>query len=243
VEKEGFPAEKVRVIPNGVDVQRFRPNDEARAAIRREFGLPPDAPVVGIVAALRPEKNHELFLNAAAAVLARRPEARFLLVGDGPRRGDLERQAAEGKLQNAVRFAGSRSDVPALLAAMDVFALTSHNEANPVSILEAMAVGLPVVATHVGSVAESVADRQTGYLVAPGAVDETAARWLDLIEDQPRRRTMGDAGRCRIVERWSLDVMVEGYQDLITEIYQRKTHRAAANERRDVGSPSHAAVP
>lgn len=227
VDNEGFPVGKVRVIPNGVDVERFRPRPESRRALRRQLSLAPDAPLCGIVAALRPEKNHELFLHAAAKVASQRPDARFVVVGDGPRRGDLERLAQELGIAAAVRFLGSRGDVQELLSAMDVFALTSHNEANPVSILEAMASELPVVATNVGSVAESVAHKVNGFVVTPGNVEETAARWLELINDEPLRRAMGGAGRSRVVERWSLEAMVTGYEGLITEIYERKAHTPA----------------
>jgi glycosyltransferase involved in cell wall biosynthesis len=118
--------------------------------------------------------------------------------------------------------------VAELLTALDLFALTSHNEANPVSILEAMATGLPVVATDVGSVAESVEHDVSGFLVAPGAVEETAARWVELFNDQPLRRSMGQAGRNRVVERWSLESMVQGYEELISEIYQRKAQSSAS---------------
>jgi glycosyltransferase involved in cell wall biosynthesis len=222
VQKEGFPRDKVRVIPNGVDVERFRPRPESRTAVRAALGIPPDAPVCGIVAALRPEKNHELFLQAAARVLERRPDARFLIIGDGPRRSELEQLATELNVAAAVQFLGSRSDVAELLPALDVFALTSHNEANPVSILEAMACGVPVVATNVGSVSESVEHEVTGFLVPPGDVAETAARWLELMSDTPLRRSMGVAARNRVVERWSLEAMVGGYEELITEIYEQK---------------------
>jgi glycosyltransferase involved in cell wall biosynthesis len=229
VEHEGFPPEKVRVIPNGVDVERFRPRPDLRDAVRRELEIPAAAPAVGIVAALRPEKNHELFLEAAANVAGRRPDARFVIIGDGPRRGDLEQRARELGLAGAVRFVGARSDVPELLSALELFALTSHNEANPVSILEAMAVGLPVVATNVGSISDSVEHGVSGFLVNPGDGEETASRWLELLADEPLRRTMGEAGRSRVADRWSLEVMVRGYEQLIGEIYDRKGTPNAAD--------------
>jgi glycosyltransferase involved in cell wall biosynthesis len=222
VKRERFPREKVRVIPNGIDVARFRPRPETRAAVRQSLGIDAEAPVCGIVAALRPEKNHELFLHAAAKVAPARRDARFLMIGDGPRRGDLERLTAELNLASVVQFLGSRSDVDELLAALDVFALTSHNEASPVSILEAMATGLPVVATRVGSVAESVDQGATGFLVTPNSVDETAARWLELMNNDRLCRSMGEAARQSAVERWSLETMVQGYEDLIAEMYERK---------------------
>lgn len=241
VQKEGFPREKVRVIPNGVDVERFRPRPETRIVLRRKMEIAEEAPLGAIVAALRPEKNHELFLKAAARVLATRPDARFLIIGDGPRRGELEQFAKELNILHAVRFLGSRRDVAELLAACDWFALTSHNEANPVSILEALSTGLPVVATNVGSVAESVRHGETGFLVPAGAVEETAVRWLELIGDHCLRRAMGDAGRRHVVEHGSLEAMVQGYETLIAEIYDQKAVVAASKP--DLAPPTGAAQP
>jgi glycosyltransferase involved in cell wall biosynthesis len=221
VKNEGFPADKVRVIPNGVDTDRFAPLAN-RTSTREALGLCPADPVVGIVAALRPEKNHGLFLRAAKRVRDQLPQARFVIVGDGPERPALENLARELGLAGAVHFLGGRDDIPAVLAALDLFALTSDNEANPVSILEAMAMGKPVVATGVGSVAESVVEGQTGYLVEPGRVEPMAARWLELLDDPLKARAFGEAGRQRVVERGSLQAMVAGYEQLIETIYRRK---------------------
>jgi glycosyltransferase involved in cell wall biosynthesis len=222
VEREHLPARKVVVVPNGVDTERFQPVRDA-AAVRRQLGIEPSAPVVAIVAALRPEKNHELYLEAARRVTRRVPEARFLVIGDGPRRAPLEQLAVELGVASHVVFLGSRQDVPRLLSAADVFVLTSHNEANPVSILEAMSVGLPVVATDVGSVNETVRDGETGYLVPPGNADRLAGRILELLGDPLQRESMGAAARELVVARWSVDVMVAGYERLIASLYARKT--------------------
>ncbi|MFV2070671.1 MAG: glycosyltransferase, partial [Pirellulales bacterium] len=165
---EGFPADRVHVIPNGVDVERFSPSGDRRT-VRAELGIADAAPVVGIVAALRPEKNHPLLLRAMRHLLQRDPPARLVLVGDGPQRKPLEQMTADLGISHAVRFLGNRYDTHRLLPAFDCFALSSRIEASPVSILEAMASRLPVVATRVGSVAESVIDGETGYLVESGA--------------------------------------------------------------------------
>lgn len=228
--KEGFPAEKVYVIPNGVDTNRFAPLPDA-AGVRAEIGVGPADPVVTIVAALRPEKNHELFLDAAARVLKEVPNAKFLIIGDGPRREPLEQHAANLEIAESVRFLGTRSDVARLLATSDVFALTSHNEAKPISILEAMSVGKPVVATNVGSINEALTDGETGYLVPPGDVDALADRLIELIEDPIRARQMGDLGRNVVVENWSIDAMVHRYERLIAMIYceKRPSHQPAAD--------------
>lgn len=224
VEQEQFPAAKVRVIPNGVDVQRFAPRAD-RPETRRRLSVPADAPLVGIVAALRPEKDHALFLRSAAQVRTRFPTARFLIVGDGPERPGLERLCNELGLAAAVNFLGTRDDIPELLSALDLFVLTSRMEANPVSILEAMASGVPVVAPRVGSIAESVADGETGYLVEAGNLEEFVRRSCELIGQPELARSMGRAGRGQVVDRWSLERMVAGYADLIEEIYSSKCRR------------------
>jgi glycosyltransferase involved in cell wall biosynthesis len=218
---EGCPQHKVFVIPNGVDVDRFRPL-EPNTALRDQLGLPVDAPIAAIVAALRPEKNHELFLRSAARVHAQLPQARFLVIGDGALRGQLATLASELGIDQVVHFLGTRSDVAELLSLVDVLVLSSHMEANPVSILEAMACGKPVVATRVGSIPESVHDDETGFLVPPGDEAALAARVAQLLEDRAHARQLGASGRALVQNRWSLERMVDGYQDLIRQIYISK---------------------
>ena len=221
VQNERFPAEKVNTIYNGVDCDRFAPQDAS--AIRRELGIAADAPVVGILAALRPEKNHELFLAGAKEIRAALPAAQFIVVGDGPKRPELEQLAADLGIADAVHFVGSRSDVPALLAACDIVALTSHNEASPVSILEALACGVPVVASNVGSVRETVVDGETGRLFPAGDLAAFVAATVGLLNSPADRERMGAEGRRRVEARWSLDAMVRGYEQLIERIYAAKT--------------------
>lgn len=231
IKNERFPADKVFVIPNGVDVDRFRPRVECRSEIRQALGIPTTAPLVGIVAALRPEKHHELFLKAAALVRQQLPEAHFLLVGDGPERGKIEGWRRELQLESCVHLLGTRSDTPQILAACDAFALTSHNEANPVSILEALACRVPVVATRVGSIPETVVPEQTGFLATPGDAAEIAGHLLRLLNDLHLAARLGSTGRQRVVERWSLDAMVRGYTELIEAIYDRKAGPALVRRR------------
>jgi len=228
VEQLHFPAAKVHVIPNGIDVERFRRAGD-RLAIRAGLGLTPTTPIVGIVAALRPEKNHDLLLQAVHAVRARVPEAVFLIVGDGPERPRLVALAKQMGVSPATRFLGTRSDIPQLLSAIDVFVLTSRTEANPVSILEAMAAGRPVVAPNVGSISESVADGVTGYLTEPNLVEPVANRLIELLENPTLARSFGAAGQRAVEQTGSLDSMVAGYQRLISEIYTLKSDRQQAN--------------
>lgn len=233
-EHEGCPAKKVCVIPNGVDTDRFHPR-WPNPGLCEKLQLPEDAPVASIVAALRPEKNHDLFLRSAVLIRQQLPAARFLVVGDGPERERLQTLAKELGLGDAVRFLGTRHDIPELLALTDVFLLTSHMEANPVSILEAMATEKPVVATRVGSVPETVLEGQTGYLAAPGDAAQIAAHAVELLRDSERAAAMGRAAREHVVCHWSVKQMVQGYQDLIVDIYQRKA-RGTYSDRRGLQS-------
>lgn len=217
-----IPRDRVAVIPNGVDTKCFAPIADV-TSIRRKLGIGPTDPVVGIVAALRPEKNHELFLDMAARVVRELPSARFLIVGAGPQCTALKMRARDLNITDNVLFLGSRGDVPELVAAMDIFALTSHIEANPVSILEAMSTGKPVVATNVGSIHEAVAEGRTGHLVTPGDAFQFADRIIRLLNVPLTRQTMGAVARETVIHRWSIEAMVGGYERLIETTYARKT--------------------
>jgi len=218
---EGCTPAKIRVIPNGVDTERFRPRPP-NETLRKEFELAAGDAVVGIVAALRPEKNHALFLRAAARVQRALPGARFLIVGDGPQHGELEVLAGSLGLGPAVRFLGTRSDVPEVLSLIDVLALSSHTEANPVSILEAMAAEKPVVATRVGSIDKAVQEGRNGYLVSPGSEEELAGRLIELLRDRTRAAAFGRAGRQHVLQHASIERMVAGYEEMLEGIYQEK---------------------
>ena len=218
---EGCPAEKIRVIPNGVDIERFHPRWPDRV-LQQEWYLDHRTPTVGIIAALRPEKNHEMFLQVASLVHQQLPMASFVIVGDGPRRASLESLAQSLDIAEYVRFVGTRSDVPQVLSVLDLVLLTSHSEANPICLLEAMASEKPVVATRVGSVSETVLEDRTGHLVAPGDRQAMADRVVALLTDPTRAATMGRAGREHVIAHWSVDRMVRGYEDLIAGIYAGK---------------------
>lgn len=236
VAHEGCPRDRVRVIPNGVDTDRFAPR-EPDPALGKALGLRAGQPVVALVAALRPEKNHELFLQAAERVRRPMPDARFLVVGDGPRRAELQALSQQMGIDEVVSFLGTRSDVADILSWANVAALTSHMEANPVCLLEAMACEKPVVATRVGSVPESVADGVSGYLVEPGAADALADRLLTLLADPARSAAMGRAGRKVVVNHWSIDRMVSGYENLLAGIYAEKAGGTAEGAKPNTPEP------
>lgn len=230
VQREKLPADRVFVIPNGIDTQRFAPASDP-AQLRRQLQLPPAGPLVTIVAALRPEKNHARFLRIAKTVRERVPSAQFLVVGDGPQRHELERTTAALGLAECVHFLGSRSDIPEILAASDLFALTSDNEASPVSIMEAMSCGLPVVATHVGSVDEMVAAGVTGYCVEKTDESQFASRIVEILKCRQTQRQLGVAGRARVAQFGSLGAMVRGYEQLLASLYNDKALPADAAHR------------
>ena len=158
------------------------------------------------------------------------PNARFVIVGDGPERGALEELARSLALSAAVRFLGTRSDVPEVLSLIDVLALTSHMEANPVSILEAMAAEKPVVATRVGSVEKAVLDGCTGYVVPAGDEKQLASRLMDLLRNRVRAAAFGRAGRQHVLEHASIERMIAGYEQLIEEIYGQKAAARAGKK-------------
>ena len=225
VEQEKFPEHKVFLIPNGIDTDRFTVDAESRLQWRQKLDIPADAPTVGIVAALRPEKNHDLFLRAAKLTFQKKPAAHFVIAGDGPERNRLESLAKTLNLEPNVHFIGSTQDIPGVLSMLDVFSLTSHNEASPVSIMEALSCARPVVSTDVGSIDESVLEDKTGYLVLPGDADKLAERWTQLLGDESLRNRLGEAGREHVIENCSLQSMTNGYTHLIETTFALKTKR------------------
>ncbi|QDT03762.1 Putative glycosyltransferase EpsF [Rubripirellula lacrimiformis] len=227
-EFEGFPESKVHVIRNGVDCQRFVASDADRASVREELGLGSDTPLIGLVAALRSEKNHSMLVRTAAALRSRHPDAHWVIVGDGPERATIEDLAETLGVADRIHMLGTRHDTPRLVAALDVFTLSSLNEASPVSILEALACEVPVVATDVGSIKESILPGKTGWLVPSQDLDAMVDRVDQLLSDSAMRRQMGKAGRDLVIRTGSLDSMVDGYTRLATLLYDQKVSRPVA---------------
>ena len=228
LEHEGCPAGKIRVIPNGVDVERFRPRKPTRTA--PAFGHSSRRAGGRHRGGAADRRRTTRYFSRAELVRREMPNARFSWSATAPRQGQAGRSRREpvlGRVGPVRRHAERRARTVAL---MDVLVLTSHIEANPVSILEAMACGKPVVATAVGSVPESVQDGRTGYLTDPGDAADTARRVVELLRDRDRAAAFGRAGRQHVVAHASSQRMVEGYQDLIAGLYERKA-RAGASRR------------
>ena len=220
------PERKIRVIHNGVDLAQFNATDSHD--IRSSLGLRAQHLVVGIVAALRPEKDHETFLDAAALVAARVPDARFLIVGEGRRREALEAHAARLGIRDRVVFSLARDDVPAVLGAIDVFALTSYTvECFPMALLEAMAASRPAVCTAVGGVPEMIVHGVTGYLVPAKDPAALAQGLIDLLENPRTRFRFGGAARALVEAQFSLDRSVAAAQEAILDVAQGCSHTSA----------------
>jgi len=214
---DGFP-----LIPNGIPIGAFRQPQIGRDAWRRKEGFAPTDVLFACVAGLRPQKNPTLLLESFALGAASNPRARLLLVGEGKLRPRLERRIGALGLQERVSLVGVRSDVPETLNATDVFVLSSDWEGNPLSVMEAMAAGKPVICTAVGGVPELVDDGEvSGLLVPPGDVNALAKAMQYLLEHREVRNTMGKASATKAIERFDLRVMVEAYEKLYRAIIVR----------------------
>lgn len=221
VEMEGVSPEKIDVLHNGVDLDRFgRPTNSIADTLAR-LRIPPGAAVVGMVANLRPIKDIPFFLDAASQVAGQIPEAVFLIVGEGPLRPQLEAYAAELGIREKVFFVGGAVDVADCLGVMKVGCLSSHVEGFSNAILEYMAARLPVVATAVGGNAEAIVHDVTGYLVQERTIDRFARHVIDLLRDEPARTAMGLRGydRCRRI--FDIREVVRKHEEYWMELIQR----------------------
>jgi glycosyltransferase involved in cell wall biosynthesis len=215
VEAGGVPAERLRLVYEGVQDRAPVPGGEQALA---ELGVPPGAPVVGNVAALTDHKDHATLVEAMALLRPRAPEARLVVCGEGPLRGALEARVRERGLGDRVVFAGFRRDLDRLLPAFSVFCLSSHLEGLGTSLLDAMAFGLPIVATAAGGIPEVVQDGVNGRLAPPREPAALAAALAAVLGDDERRRGYGEAGRRLFLERFTVDRMVEATLAVVAEV-------------------------
>jgi glycosyltransferase involved in cell wall biosynthesis len=216
--EEGIPRNKIAVIPNGIDLSEFE-RMPSPMEVRSLLGLEPNWPVVGIVAALRPEKNHELFLEAASLVLKEIHDAHFVIVGGGERMALLENLAVNLGIRDSVHFTGLRNDGRLLIQAFDVAVLCSHPvvETLPIFLMEAMALGKPVISTRVGDVSSLVEDGATGLLVRPGLREELSAAMIRLLRDKELRVEMGRRGHEKVAKEFPLDRSVQMLERLMAK--------------------------
>ena len=214
--------EKFVTIHSGIDLAHFRSVQVDPAVKRKELGLPPDGAIVGTVGRLVPIKGLEWLLKAAPQVLAQFPQACFVIIGDGPLLGELRQLTSKLGIGLRVVFLGAREDVPECLAALDLFVLPSLNEGMGRVLLEAMAVGCPVVATRVGGIPDIVADGTTGLLVPPRDERALAEAILTLLRDRSRRAAYGEAARRHIDGRFDVETMVRSVERLYDEVWREK---------------------
>ncbi len=197
IENEGLPASRIEVIYNGVDVFRFQ-NGMDRDRSRKQLNFPEEVSMVVQVGTFRAVKDQATAIRTFQIVHAQNPKAVLVFVGDGPDMEYCRRLAADLNLGATIKFLGQRSDIPEILAGADVMLMTSLSEAHSVSLLEGMAARLPVVATRVGGIPETVVDAQTGFLAPAGDVERLAGSLLRLLSDAELRRRMGRAGCERV---------------------------------------------
>jgi len=247
IEREGRRGAPVVLIPNGVDLDGYaaQPPDPSLAD---GVGVRPGGPLVGIIARIEPEKGHPTLLDAWPLVLRDVPEARLLVVGEGSRREMLEDRARRlgllggaaiagngrrpsGSFEPRVVFTGRRDDIPAIVAALDVAVLPSYREAQGVSLLEAMALERPIVASRVGGIPEFVDDGVTGLLVEPRDPAALAAAVVRVLRDRALAETLGRNAREVVRDRYCVDLMVQRVEDLYEEGIAARADLAAVQER------------
>ena len=218
---EHVPAQRIAVVSNGLDCDRYR-SRPVRLPLRR----------IVMVANLRTEKAHDVLIEATALLLRTYPDVRVTCVGDGPERDRLMALAHDRGVSHAVAFPGHADDIPAVLAANDVFVLSSRSEAFPNAVLEAMAAGLPVVASNVGGIPEIVDDGRTGLLMPPDDPRALADRLMQLLSSPALAALLGAAARADVRARYSFDRMVHGFEQLyLTQLARRARLKPRAPER------------
>ena len=213
---EGRRGAPVSLIYNGVDLQRYN-HQQPCCTLHDDYHIDPEAPIVGVVARLEAEKGQRTLLDAWPLVLEAVPNAWLLVVGEGSERDSLEAQAELAGISGRVVFTGRREDVPAVTAALDIAVLPSYREAQGLSVLEAMALSRPVVASAVGGIPEMIEDGVSGLLVPPHDCEALAAAIVRLLTDHPLADTLARRGHDVVHERFCIELMVKSVSDLYDE--------------------------
>ena len=213
VEHEGVNERKIFKIYNGIDPQKFGRTHSGKV-IRSGLGLHDDQSIIGIVARLDPIKNHTCLIRAMKIIVTRLPRTVLLIIGDGALRSELEGLTANLGLQDHIKFFGARSDIAELLSMLDVFVLSSLSEGLSLTLIEACAAAKPIVATDVGGNAEIVKHQSNGLLVPSDRPEDLAEAILEILSHEVKARLMGEKGRKKFQEEFTLNVMVKKYEDL-----------------------------
>jgi len=219
----GLSPRRLVTIYNGIDIERFKNLDPKEAnAFRHELHIDQDAPLIGVIARFHRQKGHSILLDTSPSILDRFPSAKILLVGEGGTRVAIEEKVQKLGLSDFILPTGIRQDIPHVLSALDLFVLPSLWEGMPIVLLEAMAAGLPVVATRVGGVPELVEDGATGLLVPAHDPEALAKAIIALLQDRERAEAMGQAGRERVERYFSVERMVQQTEALYEELVREK---------------------
>ena len=211
-------ADKINVIPLGFDLEPFLSSRVYAGELRREFGYSDQDKLIGIVGRIFPIKNHALFLDAAARIYALEPNSRFVVVGDGVLRATLEKQARDLGIADRVLFTGWRSDLARICADLDVLVVSSDNEGTPVSAIEAMAAGCPVVATGVGGLPDLIENNITGRLVAPRDAEALTISVIDLLQNPQQAREIGSNAREFVRQRFTMHRLMRDMDHLYSQL-------------------------
>jgi glycosyltransferase involved in cell wall biosynthesis len=220
ITEEGRRGARISLIYNGVDLQRYN-HQQPCCTLHEEYDIEPSAPIVGVVARLEAEKGHRTLLDAWPLVLQAVPSAKLLVIGEGSERDSLGAQAEMLGISESVVFTGRREDVPAVTAALDISVLPSYREAQGLSVLEAMALSRPVVASAVGGIPEMIEDGVSGLLVPPHDCDALAAAIVRLLTDHPLADMIARNGHEVVHKRFCIELMVQAVSDLYDEAAQR----------------------
>ncbi len=222
---EGRRGAPISLIYNGVDLQRYN-HQQPCCTLHEDYGIPESSPIVGVVARLEAEKGHSTLLEAWPDVSKAVPDAWLLIIGEGSERNALEAQAETLGITDRVVFTGRREDVPAVTAALDVAVLPSYREAQGLSVLEAMALSRPVVASAVGGIPEMIQDGVSGMLVPPHNCTALAEAIVKLLTDHPFADTLARAGHSLVHDRFCVELMVQQISELYDEAAVRVRHSA-----------------
>jgi glycosyltransferase involved in cell wall biosynthesis len=215
--------ERTEVIPLGLDLARFHAVPSAR--LRQALGLPGDTPLLGIVGRLVPIKDHPTLFQAMGLLEASVDAPHLVVVGDGERREELQRLAHDLRLDTRIHFLGWREDLEAILGELDVVICCSRNEGTPLALIEAMAVGVPVLSTDVGGVGDVVSHRETGWLVPPGDPSALAQAIRDLMAAPALRARLAEAARAAALERYGLEKLIRRTQEMYTSLLAEKQNQ------------------
>ncbi|MCP4369045.1 MAG: glycosyltransferase family 4 protein, partial [Deltaproteobacteria bacterium] len=211
-----IPEKKISVIDNGIDLDRFK-KPVSDTDIKEEFGLK-DEVIVGTIGSLGVEKGHIFLLMAARKVVDKNKNVKFLIVGEGYLRNQLEAKALSLGIRDNVIFAGYRCDIPELISAMDIFVLPSIKEGLPMVILEAMAANKPVIASNIGAVPKIIKHHESGILIEPGNINDLSNAIIEIIAESNKMLKMSQAGNIRIKEKFSSEIMAERYMNLYKDL-------------------------